>query len=165
MSLLYMEMCRIMGIQKARPTALHPQSHGMVERINRTMDKHLQKMVSKHQQDWDQYLHLFLLAYCSSIYETNGQTPANVLFWQELQLPCDLQFRCKLDDDVASEDYVFYLKKQMEVIHDRFCGNMLGASELMMEHYDIRAEKEVMWSCVGLYNPRRRGYSSKLQKA
>ncbi|KAJ8936414.1 hypothetical protein NQ318_014851 [Aromia moschata] len=51
----------------------------MVERMNRTINRYLSKVVSDHQRDWDQFLHLFLLAYRSSIHETTGQTPASIV--------------------------------------------------------------------------------------
>lgn len=75
-------------------------------------------VVSEHQWVWDQYLHSFLLAYHSSVPAPTEQMPGNVPFRQDIQLPCDLQFWCK-PDDVASEDYIHYLKKQMEAIYDR----------------------------------------------
>ena len=40
-SLVFPEMCRLLGIHKTRTTPLHPQSDGMVERFNRTIkDQH-----------------------------------------------------------------------------------------------------------------------------
>ncbi|KAJ8956157.1 hypothetical protein NQ318_020708, partial [Aromia moschata] len=63
--------------------------------------------LSDHQRDWDQFLHLFLLAYRSSVHETTGQTPASIVMGRELRLPCDLKFGCTPGDDVAGEDYVY----------------------------------------------------------
>jgi nicotinamide riboside kinase len=42
---------------------LHTQSHGMVERCVKTVQENLRKVVSMHQRDWDERLHIFLLAY------------------------------------------------------------------------------------------------------
>ncbi|KAG5889245.1 hypothetical protein JTB14_006381 [Gonioctena quinquepunctata] len=64
---LFQEICLLLNIRKTRTTALHPQSDGMVERMNRTINPHLSKVVSDHQRDWDQYLHLFLMAYRSAV--------------------------------------------------------------------------------------------------
>ncbi|POS82770.1 hypothetical protein EPUL_005785, partial [Erysiphe pulchra] len=167
-SALFSRMCQTLGIRKTRTTALHPQSDGMVERMNRTMGKYLAKVVSEHQRDWDQYLHLFLLAYRSSINETTGQTPANVIFGREVRLPCDLQFGIRPNEDIAGEDYVATLRRRMDDIHERVRTNINAASDRMKERYDVKAEKggynpgELVW----LYNPRRRrGYSPKLQRS
>lgn len=167
-SQLFTELCRILGVRKTRTTALHPQSDGMVERMNRTTGKYLSKVVAEHQRDWDHHLPFFLLAYRSSVHETTGQTPANVLFGRELRLPCDLQFGCKPDEDVAGEDYISRLKRRMDDIHEKVRSNMQHASDRMKTRYDIKAETggfqpgDLVW----LYNPhRRRGYSPKLQRS
>lgn len=166
-SALFQNICKILGINKTRTTALHPQSDGMVERMNRTINRHLSKVVSNHQRDWDRHLHLFLMAYRSSIHETTGQSPANILFGRELRLPCDLVFGSKPGEDLAGEDYVTDLRRRMDDTHEQVRRNMQDASDRMKDHYDIRAEKggyqpgDLVW----LYNPqRRRGYSPKLQR-
>ena len=42
---------KVQGIRKTRTTLLHPQSDGMVERFNRTMEEHLSKVVAEYQKD------------------------------------------------------------------------------------------------------------------
>ena len=166
-SAVFQNICKILGINKTRTTALHPQSDGMVERMNRTINRYLSKVVSDHQRDWDRHLHLFLMAYRSAVHETTGQTPANILFGRELRLPCDLVFGSKPGEDLAGEDYVTCLRKRMDGIHERVRSNIQDASDKMKDHYDIRAEKggyqpgDLVW----LYNPqKRRGLSPKLQR-
>ncbi|KAJ8952749.1 hypothetical protein NQ318_008063 [Aromia moschata] len=147
-SILFQNVCRTLDIRKTRTTALHPQSDGMVERMNRTINRYLSKVVSDHQRDWDQFLQLFLLAYRSSVHETTGQTPASIVMDRELRLPCDLKFGCTPGDDVAGEDY--------------------GTSDRMKETYDINANdgRYQPGNQVWLYNPqRRRGLSPKLQSS
>ncbi len=56
-------MCRLLGMNKTRTTALHPQSDGMVERYNRTIEAQLAMFVEQHQRDWDQHVPLLLMAY------------------------------------------------------------------------------------------------------
>jgi hypothetical protein len=64
----------------------------MVERYIKTIKEHLRKDVTSHQRDWDERLHLFLLAYRESTHDTTGLTPASLISGRELQLPCDLIF-------------------------------------------------------------------------
>lgn len=167
-SAVFTRMCEILGVKKTRTTPLHPQSDGMVERMNRTMGRYLSKVVSDHQRDWDQYLHLFLLAYRSSVNESTGHTPANILFGHELRLPCDLQFGIKPDEELVDDDYVTNLRQRMNGVHEKVRQNLQESSERMKERYDVKAEKggyrpgDLVW----LYNPkRRRGYSPKLQSS
>ena len=44
---LFKKMCELLGIEKTRTTALHPQYDGMVERFNRTLENHLAIFVEK----------------------------------------------------------------------------------------------------------------------
>ncbi|GBM01326.1 Retrovirus-related Pol polyprotein from transposon 412, partial [Araneus ventricosus] len=85
-SVLFTELCKLLGILKTRTTALHPESDGMVERFNRTILNHLSLFVSKNQTDWDTHLSLFLLAYRSADHEVTGFTPADMLFGRTLRL-------------------------------------------------------------------------------
>ncbi|KAJ8946965.1 hypothetical protein NQ318_015903 [Aromia moschata] len=114
------------------------------------------------------FLHLFLLAYRSSVHETTGQTPASIVMGRELRLPCDLKFGCTPGDDVAGEDYVSTLRQRMDDIHERVRSNIQGASDRMKETYDINAKdgRYQPGNQVWLYNPqRRRGLSPKLQSS
>ena len=42
-SVVFQEVCQILGINKTRTTPLHPQSDGMVERFNGTLEEYLAK--------------------------------------------------------------------------------------------------------------------------
>ena len=55
-SKLFQELCQVLGIDKTRTTGFHPQSDGLVERFNRTLENMLSKFVSESQRDWDLYL-------------------------------------------------------------------------------------------------------------
>ena len=89
---VFKELCRLLGIRKTGKTPLHPQSDGMVERFNRTLEQHLLKVVDENQTDWDQRIPLFLMAYRSSVHDTTGMTPAKLVLGREIRLPGDLMF-------------------------------------------------------------------------
>jgi hypothetical protein len=78
-STVFAEMCRLLGIEKTRTTPLHPQSDGMVERFNRTLEAQLSKFVSENQKDWDHHLRLLMMAYRTSVHDTTGETPAMMM--------------------------------------------------------------------------------------
>lgn len=46
-SSLFSEMTKLLGIQKTRTTALHPQSDGMIERFNKTVGNMLATQIEK----------------------------------------------------------------------------------------------------------------------
>ncbi|KRZ63045.1 Retrovirus-related Pol polyprotein from transposon 17.6 [Trichinella nativa] len=63
---LVKEVCHLFGVTKTRATAHHPQSDGLVERMNRTLLDMLAKASIDHPEDWDVYLDRTLLAYRTS---------------------------------------------------------------------------------------------------
>ncbi|GFX21614.1 hypothetical protein TNCV_1400281 [Trichonephila clavipes] len=124
-------VCELLGIEKTKTTPLHPQSDGMVERFNRTILNNLSLMVSKNQQDWDQKVPLFLLAYRSAVHETTGYSPSQMLFGRDLRLPCDLLFGRPPDTPSSPEEYVQNLQARFEDVHNlaRERINLNGSTE------------------------------------
>ena len=54
-------------MHKTWTTALHPQSDGLVERLNRTLGKQLAILIAEHQRDWDTHLPFVLMAHRSAV--------------------------------------------------------------------------------------------------
>ena len=89
-SKVFQEVCSLLGIEKTRTTARRPQSDGMVERANRTIQNMIASYVSDKQDDWDEHIPLLMLAYRSSVHETLGVSPAMMMFGRDLTLPIDM---------------------------------------------------------------------------
>ncbi|CAC5415224.1 unnamed protein product [Mytilus coruscus] len=70
---LFLQLCKLLHIDKTRNSPFHPQSSGLVERLNGTIEDMLSKVVSKNQRDWDTYVPLLMLAYRSAPHETLGE--------------------------------------------------------------------------------------------
>ena len=87
---VFREMCALLGTKKTRTTPLHPQSDGMVERLNRTLEAQLSKFVSEHQQDWAHYVPFLMMALRSATHETTRCSPAMLNLGREMRLPIDL---------------------------------------------------------------------------
>lgn len=165
-SQVFQETCRILGINKTRTTPYHPQSDGMVERFNQTLEKHLAKVVDSHQKDWDKYIPLFLLSYRTAVHESAGVTPAYATFGRELRLPADLLTGRPPDITTEITEYVNDLRNRMTDIYDQIRTSELQASTRMKTRYDRKARSSVFeeGSKVWLHNPvRRKGKSPKLQ--
>jgi hypothetical protein len=67
---LFKELCKKFSIDKTKTTAFRPQSDGLVERFNRTLEDILSKYVSQNQKDWDEQHPWALMAYRSSEHDT-----------------------------------------------------------------------------------------------
>ena len=81
---------QVLGIEKTRTTPLHPQSDGMVERYNRTLEHQIAMFVNENQKDWDQHISLLQMAYRTAMHEFTGLTPAKLMVGRELRVPLDL---------------------------------------------------------------------------
>ncbi|VDI58074.1 Hypothetical predicted protein [Mytilus galloprovincialis] len=73
---LFKELCAKLKIDKTRTTSFRPQSNGLVERYNRTLENTISKYISKNQRDWDEQLPWALMAYNSSEHETTKFSPS-----------------------------------------------------------------------------------------
>ena len=74
------KLCQLLGIERTRTTAYHPQGNGQVERFNRTVEAMLAKMVGDHHSDWDKHLQKALFAHRTSLHESTGYSPYFVNF-------------------------------------------------------------------------------------
>ena len=121
-SAVFSGVCNLLGINKTRTTALHPESDGMVERFNRTLENQLAIFVEHHQKDWDDHVPLLMMSYQSAVHESTKQTPAKLMFGREVNLPLDLLFGRPPNEKVKSvDDYVDVGEKIGKCV--RVCSN------------------------------------------
>ena len=120
-SLVFQEMCRLLGISKTRTTPYHPCSDGMVERYNRTIVDAVSLMIQPHerQRDWDEYLPYVGLAYRASEQATTGETPNMMMLGREVRLPVDLVVGGVPDEKECDTFYAEELRERIRVSHER----------------------------------------------
>ena len=69
-SKLFTHLCRLLEIEKSRTTPYRPQSDGMIERFNRTLQQMLAMFVNENHDDWDDHLPYLTSAYRTSVQES-----------------------------------------------------------------------------------------------
>ena len=60
------ELFRLTGMEHQITSAYHPQTNGLTERFNHTLQTALIKMVNEEQNDWDKHLPAVLFVYRTS---------------------------------------------------------------------------------------------------
>ena len=167
-SRVFSEMCQLLGIHKTRTTPLHPQSDGMVERFNRTIEDQLSKFVDDNQRDWDTHIPLLLMAYRTAVHETTGCTPAQLMMGRDLRLPIDLLIGRPEDEEAHhTSTYAEELQSSVELVHNFARSHMQLKTDSVKERYDLASHggQLKVGDPVWLHSPqRKKGISPKLAR-
>ncbi|XP_037896712.1 uncharacterized protein LOC119641894 [Glossina fuscipes] len=127
---------------RTRTTPLHPQSEGMVERFNRTLQGHLRKEIDDNQQNWDENIPIFFIAYRSSVHNTTALPPAQILFGSNLRLTADLKFGTPPNVQRTETEYVSRLRVMLDEMHRQVRNKTQIVSDRMKARYDLRANAD-----------------------
>jgi transposase InsO family protein len=172
---IFNETCKIFGVDKTKTSPWHPQSDGMVERMNKVVGSMLRQYVNAVQTDWDLYLPLCAMAYNSTIHSSTGFTPNKLMFGRELQLPLSLvlpnpDFEDGYCPPVLNDPMGYHenLADNLKLIYSAARANLGNAVKTQKHYYDLKTKSRTfrVGDSVWLYNPtRKRGRSPKLDKS
>ncbi|XP_063442388.1 uncharacterized protein LOC134722696 [Mytilus trossulus] len=138
---LFLQLCKLLHIDKTRNSPFHPQSSGLVERLNGTIEDMLSKVVSKNQRDWDTYVPLLMLAYRSAPHETLGESPNNMMFGREVHMPIDLIYGVQSPDGKLSRpEYIDQLTSRMDKVHTVVRDRLVHAAARQKRKYDLTSK-------------------------
>ena len=167
-SKVFQEVCKLLGINKTRTTVRRPQSDGMVERANRSIQNMIASYISDSQDDWDEHIPLLMMAYRSSVHETTGVSPAMMMFGRELTLPVDMTLgRPIRDERLCATEHAYQLEQRLLDVHDFARKHLDISSESMKRRYDMKTYKVLykVGDSVWYYFPKRKvGFNPKLQR-
>ena len=168
-SLLFTEICTLLDIDKTRTSSFHPQTNGLVEGFNRTLEEMLRAFVSDHQQDWDTYLPMLLMAYRATPQESTGISPFCLMMGHETQLPIDLIFPVPKDKSpVLEADYACTLRDSLTRVHQHARDQLKRSAVRQKRLYDSRVNYATFkrGDFVWLFSPQKlKGICPKLQRS
>ena len=80
------ELLQLTGTEHRVTSAYHPQSNGLTERFNQTLQTALIKVVNDTQDDWDEHLSSVLFAYRTAQQKATKLSPFEVMFCRQVQV-------------------------------------------------------------------------------
>ncbi len=115
LSAVVLSICRLCNIQKVTTTPYAPQTDGLVERANRTLQGIMRMYVESSQRNWDELLPFALFSLRASVQDTTGESPYFLLFGQDPLMPQDVAFNYQQSPYVASEDLPYSEQVQLRL--------------------------------------------------
>jgi len=133
------EVCRLMEIDKIRTTSYNPSTNGALERVHRTLNTMLGKIVIENQRDWDSHVAYALAAYNATEHSATGYTPNMLVYGRELRFPNKLMYADVRDTEVMLRSSVEYVAERQALFQKSFtlAWEMLG---MAAERYDMRVK-------------------------
>ena len=144
---LIKKLCLMLGIRKTRTTPYHPQSDGMVERFNRTLLNMLSIAVGENEKSWDLQLPFILLAYRTSVHDTTGASPFELMYGREVRLPEDVMFALPTTMKTAGADYKTKLKARLQHAYQL----VQQHTRRQQDHQKSNYFKLVTWCCCTVH--------------
>jgi len=77
---IFQEVCELLGVDKLRTTAYKPSTNRALERMRRTLNTMLGKIIDEKQKDWDVHVAYVMTAYNATVHSAcQGQTRPCIL--------------------------------------------------------------------------------------
>ena len=91
-SKIFVELCKLLEIQKTRTSPGNPRCNGQAECFNRTLLKMIKVYLKGEQRNWDKHLGCLAAAYQGTIHESTGLTLNLMMLGKETRMPAEVMF-------------------------------------------------------------------------
>ena len=149
----------LLGIRKLRTTGYRPSANGRIERVHRSLNDLLSKIVSESQRDWEDKLPMVTAAYNAARHEATGYSPYYLLYGREYCTPLDLTLKAPSPSYADTEiDYVDQLRDCLKEAYSSVNEKFKADTQRMKRRYDERV-KAIQFNagdCVLYYCPLRK---------
>jgi hypothetical protein len=149
----------LLGIRKLRTTGYRPSANGRIERVHRSLNGLLSKIVSESQRDWDEKLPMVTAAYNAACHDATGYSPYYLLYGREYCTPLDLTLKAPSPSYADTEfDYVDQLRDCLKEAYSSVNEKFGTTTQRMKRRYDDRV-KAIQFNagdCVLYYCPVRK---------
>ena len=134
---IILELCSLLGIKKINTSGYHPQTDGLVEKFNSTLQNMIAKSTDPNTMEWDKRLPLLLFAYRSVIQESTKESPFFLVYGRDPRLPTgSLLEQSPITYPVDVEDYRTELLCTLKKTHALALESIRKAQEKQKRFYD-----------------------------
>ncbi|KAG1268979.1 hypothetical protein G6F57_013298 [Rhizopus arrhizus] len=140
------QVCARLGIKRSLTSVEHPQTDGLVERMNRALKTSLATAVHSEPTKWDSYLQFITFAYCrvctkdrtynTAKHASTGFSPFQVMFGRQPVLPNEQGLILPTFKTYETETWVNYLNKYIPLLHGKVLQNIKTAQGHQKTFYD-----------------------------
>jgi hypothetical protein len=141
-------LCEKFLIKHKFSSPYHPQTNGMVERLNRTLCESLAKV--KETDDWDLHIPAVLLAYRTKRHATTGYTPFQLVYGRQATLPIEALIpvypKGNEDTEINIQDSIlqraYELIEKLPTIQEEARENTRKSQEKQKTYFDKKVKEE-----------------------
>ena len=157
-STIMREVCKLLDIDKMHTTSYKPSTNP-TERLNKTLNAMIGRVVNERQTDWDLLLPYIMAAVRNARQESTNYTPNFLMLGREVRVPVDflLGEGNSPEHPVTYDDFVENVRERMLSAHDLVRQHLGKAAQRNKRQYDLRM-KEAKFKpndLVYYYNPRK----------
>jgi len=135
------ELCQLLHTDKLRTSPFHPACNAACERMRRTLNTLLGKVVSDQQNDWDEHLPSVAAALRATRSDAIDYSANFLMFAREGNAPADIAYG--LISPVAEptyDDFVEEVREKMTAAYDIVRDNLCVAAERNKRYYDMEVK-------------------------
>ncbi|XP_042579406.1 uncharacterized protein LOC122137399 [Cyprinus carpio] len=127
---LFQQLCRVYGIRKSRTSPYHPEGNGQCERFNRTLHDLLRTLPPEKKRRWPYHLPQVLFAYNTTVHQSTGFSPYELMFGRKPTLPLDsLLGTIDIPSDSTTAEWVKEHQKHLSAIYSQARAHLEAAAQ------------------------------------
>jgi len=158
----FREYCKLLGINKTFTSPYYPQSDGLTERLFRTAKSMIAAVMEERKtRDWSEVIPTVEFGLRTTGQKSTGFSPYEILFGKPARLP--LSATGQISPALNSADFLFQLKQDLNVIHEKVKDKMKRGEEYIAERYNRNKwnREANIGDLVLVKNEERKGFEKK----
>jgi hypothetical protein len=134
-------LCEKLHISKLRTASYKPSTNSVAERIHRTLNSVMGKIVDENQTDWTYHLSFFIAAYRSAIHSSTGFSPNSLMFGREVHAPLDMLIKTPAETEHSTTDFVDTILDRFYESHWSVREQLRTTTERNKRYYDLTVRR------------------------